>query len=351
MRRPLLGLLVPLIAVLATFPLPPVPATAGNAACAPVPFLPVEPGPVGFGRWRDDRIIVSDPQREPVRIPLGWLPVGAVSIAAGCARFPAGEAVVFIRPEYWQAEELEAPVPGLVPQLLHLRSMGPRTRARWRAFAEAVLADAASLFPLGLLPEHRSPVTLLVTHRIAGGGRTPARRLYPAPGPNLLPLAFPPGDAAGWEDGLRNAVRLFNTYRPRPEARPDEPALAAEAYTAAVASWAALAFHPDPGHARRRVGALLRAQAGPGIRAPGERGALALFAVGGLLVEKGGAGGVAAILRAIHAGREPGLLAALDRRLPEHMPEIRRWLAGDAPVPARLARRGLATALREARGG
>ncbi|MFQ5567702.1 MAG: hypothetical protein ACE5EU_15225, partial [Paracoccaceae bacterium] len=158
-----------------------------------------------------------------------------------------------------------------------------------------------------------------------------------------------------------------------------EDGLAGSEYRELVATWAELAFNPDDGYVRDRVGFLMRQHAaltdadpdswpdagalagiegadGPyglppdapeGSAAAREYahyylGPLIMLAIDGLLAERGTAISVRMMLRDIHAGNSPGLLAALRRVLPVQYRQIRGWMQGTERIPAGLVEAGLA---------
>ena len=67
-----------------------------------------------------------------------------------------------------------------------------------------------------------------------------------------------------------------------------------------------------------------------------------MLAIDGLLAERGTAVSVRMLLREIHAGNSPGLLASLGRVLPGRFGQIRSWMDGTEAIPAGLVERGLA---------
>ncbi len=146
-----------------------------------------------------------------------------------------------------------------------------------------------------------------------------------------------------------------------------------------IATWAEIAFNRDDLYVRGRVGFLMRqhvaltdgdAETWPDAAAiAGTRsaeapfglppnapegsaaareyahyylGPLIMLAIDGLLADRGTAISVRMVLRDIHAGNSPGLLASLRRVLPGRFGQIRNWMDGTGQIPADLVERGLA---------
>ncbi len=115
---------------------------------------------------------------------------------------------------------------GLDLQLLSLKSTPLDELDSWRRMVAETYADVATLFPLGLLADQTLPHVILVTSGIAGDGAQRSTRLFPAPGPNLTSLFYPPDIGRGRDLFIHTTSHLFNKRRPRPETVPQEDGLA-----------------------------------------------------------------------------------------------------------------------------
>jgi hypothetical protein len=354
-------------------------AGAGSDGCAPLPEHTPKAERHGQNHWSDGTLLVYGPVGSGVAIPAGWIPVGADRFDAGCAFFPPTQATVFINPEFWQVDIIQSIEADLSLQLLTLKTTAPEALEAWKEMVVATYRDVSTLFPLGLLPDQKLPHVILVTSGIAGDGSRLSTRLFPAPGPNLTILFYNQGDGRGKDLFTHTTTHLFNKRRPRPETLPDEVGLSKVEYREMVATWAEIAFNRDHDHVRNRVAFLMREHValtdgdpdtwptsssiaktrlveGPfGLppNAPKKSKAareyahyflspLIMLAIDGLLVEEGSAVSVRMTLRNIHAGDGLGLLASLQRILPERFQQIRSWMDGTEQVPAELVEKGLA---------
>ena len=373
------ALLRPLLCLALAALAPETAAGAGEAACVALPAHATRIKRHGHNTWSGETLIVARAIASGVAAPPGWIPVGADRIEAGCAWFPPRQATLFVNPAFWRVETIRGDPAGLDLQLLTLKSIPPEELDSWRRMVAETYADVATLFPLGLPADQALPHVILVTSGIAGDGARRSTRLFPAPGPNLTSLFYPPDSGRGRDLFIHTTTHLFNKRRPRPEAVPEEDGLRGTEYRELVATWAEIAFNRDDAHVRKRVGSLRRAHValtdddgdtwpnarsiaatrsaeGPfglpphapeGSKAAREYahyylGPLIMLALDGLLAEKGTAVSVRMLLRDIHAGNSPGLLASLRRVLPERFGQIRSWMDGTEAIPAGLVERGLA---------
>lgn len=354
-------------------------AGAGEDICVPLPAHAPKAERHGHNHWSDEKLRVFGPVASGVAVPPGWIPVGADRIDAGCAWFPPRQATLFVNPPYWQVETIRSDEAGLDLQLLSLKTTPPEELDIWRQMIAGTYADIATLFPLGLLADQKLPHVILVTSGIAGDGTRRSTRLFPEPGPNLTNLFYNPGDGRGRDLFIHTTTHLFNKRRPRPETLPEEDGLPKTEYRELVAGWAEIAFNRDKGYVRNRVAFLMRQHVALTDNDPGTwpgagaiekirsakkpfglppnapknsaaareyahyyLGPLIMLAIDGLLVEKGKAVSVRMMLRNIHAGGSPGLLASLGRALPLQVRQIRSWMTGAEQIPARLVEKGLA---------
>ena len=354
-------------------------AGAGEDACVGLPEHRDKIERHGHNNWSDETLIVFGALSSGVAVPPGWIPVGADRIDAGCAWFPPKQATLFVNPPFWQVESIRSSEAGLDLQLLTLKATPPDELEGWRRMVAETYADVATLFPLGLPPDQALPHVILVTSGIAGDGKRRSTRLFPAPGANLTILFYNPDSGRGRDLFIHTTTHLFNKRRPRPETVPRERGLRSTEYRELVATWAEIAFNRDDTHVRNRVAFLMRQhvaltdadpatwpgagalasirsaegpfglppQAPKGSTAAREYahyylGPLIMLAIDGLLAGKGTAVSVRMLLRDIHAGNSPGLLASLRRVLPLRFGQIRSWMDGSEPIPAGLVERGLA---------
>jgi hypothetical protein len=365
---------------LAAAAIEPAPAAgAGEDACVPLPAHERKINRHGHANWFDEYLRVSGAIASGVEIPPGWVPIGADRFDAGCAWFPPRQATLFVKPEFWQVESIHSPEADLILQLLSLKSIPPEELDRWRELVVETYRDVTPLFPLGLTPDQALPHVILVTSGIAGDGARRSSRLFPEPGPNLTNLFYNPGDGRGRDLFIHTTTHLFNKRRPRPETLPNEDGLSKFEYRELVATWAEIAFNPDAAHVHNRVAFLMRQHvaltdgdpdtwpdagslakikshkgpfglppAAPENSAAAREyahyylGPLVMLAIDGLLAKRASGASVGTMIRDIHAGDSPGLLASLRRLLPDRFEQIRSWMDGTGQVPAGLVERGLA---------
>ncbi len=352
-------------------------AAQSQPDCAPLPdYVPLNERH-GHNHWSDERLRIHSQSSVPVAVPDNWQPVGAQNVLNGCATFPAGQAVVIAHTAHWTKQTFRSGDLGIEIRLFTPRTTPQSERTAYRERLENTFKQVSSLFPLGLGENQRAPLDVLVTVGIAGDTRTRDSRIFPAPGPRLIPMFYRLKSGRGKDLLIHTTTHLFNKRRGRLETMPAGRQIALSEYQEFVATWAELAFNHDHGYISKRLARIrlqhellfdddadtwptfsslsgLADSEGPfGVPpfAPRSKAAreyahyylspLILLGVEGYLATDAPGASVSTFLRGIHAGRYTGLMAVLDNKMPLRYATILRWMKGEEAVPRDLVEQGL----------
>ncbi len=207
----------------------------------------------GQSNWSDTRLYVHKHQNVPVRIPMGWQPVGQASIQGSCAVFPDKQAVIFIRPSAWDIKRIPSPETGLTLVRYALKDMPKDELSKIDGMITRVHKRVRQIYPLGLKPDQQWDHNLLVTTGIAGDAKSRNTRLFAEPGERLTLFFRNADDGRAYDLLTHTTTHLFNKRRPRVETQPEDPMLPRVEHLEFVASWAELALAEDKAYLKQRL--------------------------------------------------------------------------------------------------
>jgi len=331
----------------------------------------------GQSNWSDERLYVHKHQSVPVRIPIGWQPVGEASVQGSCALFPDKQAVVFIKPSAWDIKRIPSPEAGITLVRYALKTMPEDELGKIDDMITRVHRRVRQIYPLGLKPEQQWDHSLLVTTGIAGDAKRRNTRLFAEPGERLTLFFRNADDGRAYDLLTHTTTHLFNKRRPRPETQPADPMLPKVEHLEFVASWAELALAEDETYLRQRLNYIYGIHAvvtdgdpktwpkGGSLRFlsvhKGKIGVpprtremsgpmmeylhyylnpLSLVALDGLLAERGRKLSVMGMLQEVHS-HDASLLDVLKLHLtPNELAQFELWLSGER-IPRVLVDKGI----------